>query len=113
MLPTLNTTVINIGLKIGDSEMDYMTALKALLNYLPDHIFFACETAQSNTEPTLVVSIPEYQMKDSDLYQLSLDLKQDCIAVRDLSGGRLVGPRASEWGPFNPQYFIEFSGSMS
>jgi hypothetical protein len=108
-----NETTLNIGLNVGGSTMSYWTALFALMHYLPEDVHFACEVAQSNTEPTLVVSIPGYQMKGSDLYQLSLDLKQDCIAVRDFNGGRLVGPRASEWGPFNPQYFIEMSSGAT
>ena len=44
-------------------------------------------------------------------------LQQDCIAVLyvgedgftgDGETGELIGPRAAEWGAFDPQYFVRF-----
>lgn len=38
--------------------------------------------------------------------KISADFNQDCIAVRFADGdGRLAGPAADKWGPFNPAYF--------
>lgn len=38
--------------------------------------------------------------------RLAHALAQDCIAVKDAGGhGFLVGPFASHWGDFNPEYF--------
>lgn len=32
-------------------------------------------------------------------------LSQDCIAAAFNNGGSLIGPRATQWGEFNPEYF--------
>ena len=50
----MNETILNIGLNVGGSTMSYWNALFALMDYLPEDVHFACEVAQSNTEPTLI-----------------------------------------------------------
>lgn len=56
-------------------------------------------------EPTLVAVIPG-RMGWDQMMGLAFDLQQDCVAVLDYDGkGYLVGPRAKEWGEFNPAYF--------
>jgi hypothetical protein len=47
--------------------------------------------------------------------RLAIDLEQDCIALywptldtdgfKDGTGGRLIGPKAAEWGDFDVNYF--------
>lgn len=39
---------------------------------------------------------------------LSIELHQDCIAVKIDGYGTLAGPRADRWLPFNPKSFKEY-----
>jgi hypothetical protein len=45
---------------------------------------------------------------DNRTAMLAVALGQDCIAVwhADEAYGDLIGPKAAEWGPFNPEFFI-------
>jgi len=64
----------------------------------------------SDRECTHVVTA-EYNGPDltAAAYAVSRALDQDCIAVARVDGGRftgeLIGPRASDWGVFNPAFF--------
>lgn len=62
---------------------------------------------QSATEPTAVFRTLE-KPRDSVVWLACELLHQDCIAIRDdeTGEGRLIGPKAEDWGPFNPDYFI-------
>lgn len=47
------------------------------------------------------------------IYHLAERLEQDCIAVLFVGDGgytlgALIGPRAAEWGAFDPRYFVRF-----
>ena len=64
------------------------------------------KVAQSNTEPTLILDIKS--LSKEELYKLSLELKQEAIAVKDGSDGFLVGKFAHLWGEFNSDYFLDF-----
>ena len=42
----------------------------------------------------------------STISKISAEFGQDCIAIRFNDGeGRLAGPAADKWAPFNPAYF--------
>lgn len=47
-----------------------------------------------------------FPLRDEEVYRIAERLGQDCIAVRDRRGGRLIGPRAAAWGPFDPSRFL-------
>lgn len=61
------------------------------------------------SETTAVIVFESATHKDailSMIAKLSADFYQDCIAVRFADGeGRLAGPGADKWAPFNPAYF--------
>lgn len=61
----------------------------------------------SNGEPAWVCVVDDVAL--ADLYKVSAALDQDCIAVGYYDSpffkGALVGPRAKEWGEFNPALF--------
>lgn len=64
-------------------------------------------------EPTLVVSINGAIGSGTlrgVVYTLAEELEQDCIAVLEPETGRgtLVGPKAADWGAFNPDCFVRF-----
>jgi hypothetical protein len=71
--------------------------------------------AQSDTEPTAVLSVDDHDDPglDNRIDMLSTALGQDCIAVWNLyeSFGQLIGPRADKWGEFNPKFFIMPDGT--
>lgn len=66
-------------------------------------------------ETTLLVSVAG-QIAQASLrnivYALAEELEQDCIAVYEPETGRgeLIGPKAADWGGFNPEYFVRFYG---
>ena len=68
------------------------------------------EVRESDTEPTAVVHVENAPGVDVWLafYRVSVALCQDCIAVVAEWNGRgaLIGPRAAQWGEFNPAYFL-------
>jgi hypothetical protein len=65
------------------------------------------EVMQSTSEQTSVIVLDCY-VDDALLLVLCEQLQQDAIAAFDTveGTGRVVGPRASEWGEFNPDYFL-------
>ena len=71
---------------------------------------------ESDTEPTLVAEVTSLNSSPfiflQRLRRVAEELDQDCIAVyRELTGaGSLIGPRAAEWGPFNPEFFLLLDG---
>lgn len=74
------------------------------------------KVVQSDTEATLVVEATfpgrSALLCIQMLRQISIDLEQDCIAVYrpETNGGSLVGPKAKEWGEFNPEFFFLLNG---
>lgn len=69
------------------------------------------------TEPTIVAVV---EPRDTGtaitarIESLSRVLSQDCIAVRNAAGdGVLIGPKAAEWGEFNPEYFHDYGSPIA
>lgn len=66
---------------------------------------------QSDSEPTFVGWVTFCGMMvdfKPALDRVARRLNQDCVAVYNsaLCWGLLVGPRADDWGPFNPEFFF-------
>lgn len=64
---------------------------------------------ESDTEATLVAELAAPLSRDH-LKGLSVGLRQDCIAQYANGKGDLEGPKAADWGPFNPEYFLTMEG---
>ena len=62
------------------------------------------------TEAGMAVRMTAERPVDWMIAGLSAMLEQDCIGVLDVDtgAGALVGPKAAEWGAFNPEYFNRF-----
>ena len=60
---------------------------------------------RSATEDTVII---RFQQAVDSLNKIATALDQDCIAVydEDAGTGELIGERASDWGAFNPEYFL-------
>jgi hypothetical protein len=68
---------------------------------------------ESDTEPTAVVELGR-ALTPMEANHLSVELKQEAIAQRNADGtGELFGPKAQEWGPYNPSYFMLPDGSRA
>jgi hypothetical protein len=66
----------------------------------------------SDSEPTLIVEIAR-PLSTHELFYLAEQLNQGAIAQMVGDDGELVGPRASQWGPFDPAKFILTNGSRA
>lgn len=99
-------TILNIGHNVdGIPTIDrsHVTiALYPLRHHVESH-----EVMRSASEETSVIVLDCY-VDDALLNVLCDQLQQDAIAAFDTAEGvgRVVGPRASEWGEFNPDYFL-------
>lgn len=101
--------LVNIGLARNDGRPDNkVDGVLAFLERLGFNIG-AYRVAQSSTEQTLIVQLggPGALAMPAPFFDL---LAQDCIAVRDETGqGSLVGPKAADWGEFDPAQFLELA----
>lgn len=98
--------LLNIGLNVkGQLKLDPYNIVKMI----PVEVV-AGMTTMDSTEPTYVVALSR-PLSWGELWHLSKDLEQDCIAQYYDGQGILCGPNAAEWGEFNPKYFIKLDGS--
>lgn len=110
--------ILNIGLAVGTtSSIAASVALEIVkANGLIVHRH---KVLQSDTEQTLVCEVsadplsPVHRRPTAVFSAIAEDLQQDCIAVysEPIKTGVLVGPRASAWGPFNPEFFFQLDGT--
>lgn len=63
----------------------------------------------SDSELTYVVEVPR-ELSQREVSDLAIVLDQDAIAYYYSGQGFLAGPRASKWGPFNPDFFLLSDG---
>lgn len=99
--------ILNVGLNVGDKPVwDLADVLVSLLIYGINYTYYTIKP--SGTENTAVVAIAE-ELTATQANDLCYILAQDCIAQQLEDGtGMLYGPKAEEWGPFNPEYFLNF-----
>lgn len=117
---TLVKTILNIGLARNDGAPDNgVLHVVVKLNQFGFRLK-AGEvhevTHALGTERTLVVEVyPRDGIATrAAVYRLSLELAQDCIAVGfvqdgTVTSGELIGPKAADWGEFDPAYFVNLS----
>jgi hypothetical protein len=105
--------LINIGLQRAGkpdlTEDQVRTALRTL-----GFDVFNASIAPSQTELTMIVEVyGHFTNWFQDLMKLSIALNQDCVAVFSYASrtGMLIGPKAAEWGEFNPDYFMTIFGN--
>lgn len=115
--------ILNIGLNTNTGgRITANDVLDALRNIGIEITTHAVHT--SDTEPTLVAAVNIFDPFFGDaVAQLCEELGQDAIAVWfprpvatngridwSKSPGQLFGPKAAEWGPFNPEFFLQLDG---
>lgn len=109
-----NQTLLNIGLaRSGRKDLNSLEVVN-FLEEATDQSIIDYSVQTSNTERTLVVLLPTEKAPDEFLHALSVVLGQECIAAVDASSGglagRLCGPDAAKWAPFNPDFFLTLNG---
>lgn len=118
-MKTKHNATLNIGLNVGDHEPANSAAhtVLQLLEALGDHHIHGLRIVPANAnnpERTLVAQVflegpiwgPHWGPR---IHGLASVLGQDCIAVAPdcpFSKGKLIGPRAKKWLPYNEHQFI-------
>ncbi len=115
--------LINVGLaRKGQPDLSVVDVLLTLEGH--GVTVFRHVVHQSATETTVVAAVELPHAPDERhaaahgdlgaIYRSAQQLEQDCIAVYDPSvrTGILVGPRAADWGEFQPKYFLNLEGEF-
>jgi len=107
--PPAGSTLVNIGFDVpGGGKITEKQAVAALKKAGVDVVEKAVH--QSDTESTLVARISR-PLTEQEAHEVSVALKQDSIAQHVPGGGSdLYGPKAADWRPFNPDYFLTPDG---
>lgn len=67
----------------------------------------------SDSEPTMVIDLDRALTADEG-DRLSRALDQEAVVQRNVDGsGELFGPQASNWGPYNPSFFVLHDGGRA
>ena len=106
--------ILNIGLDVGATRTMHVSVVHEILS-ANGFLRHRERVIESDTEPTLVVEVSHLGSPMSAalaVFILPRDLQQDCIAVYNPATkvGALAGPRANEWGPFDPARFFLLDG---
>jgi hypothetical protein len=108
------TTTLNIGLNVGGKPtwdlFDVELAIEACLPL--ENTILRVGVYDSDTEQTAVVELSN-PITPYEGSAIAFTLSQDCIAQLADGVGTLYGPKAAEWGPFNPEYFILGNGERA
>lgn len=102
------SALLNVGLHVnGRPALSSLQVLRALRWIGVEPLRGAIH--ESDTEPTFVVEV------DRPLHQAALDalanaLQQEAVAQWSDGHGRLAGPKAALWGPFDPAFFLTLDG---
>lgn len=102
--------IINIGHNIADraNALSHSGLVTLVATFAP---VTDAAIAQSATERTSVIQTSR-SLSETELVTLARLTQQDAIAALDLATGRgaLRGPKAAEWGPFDPRFFLLMDG---
>lgn len=107
--------ILNIGLESQATSLISAHVAREIVS-ANEFLVTNYSVGESDTEPTLVCEVmplkTDLRQIAQDVYQIAVDLRQDCVAVYvPLTGkGVLMGPRAERWGPFNPARFVTLDG---
>jgi len=123
----MSTIELNIGLDIegqpneGPAITERDRAVRALLRHIdPQASMYRTDTSYQRDGETVHENVLVAKLADASYRQLDAlgaalgaVFGQDCYAAYcpDTGDGQLIGPRADQWGEFNPAFFIRFLGA--
>ena len=107
-LGDVSSTYLNIGLATNDGTGITPEQIEAAFSDIGVKMTRGA-VRQSGTEPTLVAEL-DRALTEEEANTLSEVLQQEAIVQITNGDGRLYGPQAENWGPFNPEFFLTFSG---
>ena len=100
------SAILNIGLHVnGKPELTPAQVLCAV--WKTGSLILAHTVKESTTEPTVVLEIAR-PLNRTEGELVANELRQEAIAQLHKGTGELFGPKAQEWGPFNPEFFLTF-----
>ena len=105
---TLKPT-INVGLNVGNEEKLTPQIIKDTLKKEFNVDVLSGNTFKSETENTFVPELSR-KLTNEELNKLSEILQQEAIPQYADGVGIMAGPKAKEWGDFNPDYFLTNNG---
>lgn len=101
--------LLNVGLNIGnETKLNEQIITDTLKKEFGVDVLGG-KIVQSGTEPTFVPELSR-KLTDKELNRLSEVLEQDAIPQYADGVGMMAGPKAKEWGDFNPDYFLNKEG---
>lgn len=97
--------LLNIGLAVPGRDYTMQPADAIGQLKLQDMDVMDWRVDDTGAEPTVVAYVE--RASHAKVYAASVALSQDCIAVYNLDEclGSLDGPKAADWGTFDPRYF--------
>lgn len=105
--------LLNIGLKSTKKNIGVGSVLRALAGASFNVAEYNVQ--HSSTEPTVVAQATFTGAKSllrTCAFLTALHLHQDCVALLiDGQEGHLIGPKAEEWGEFDPAQFLLLDGT--
>lgn len=111
---------LNIGLaregEPDNSAPDTLAQLMLLELDDPNAEVITWSVVTSDTEKTVIAAVylpGGVTITHNRIAALAETLGQDCIAAycENTRTGALLGPRAAQWGEFNPEYFFLLNGT--
>ena len=100
----MKSVLVNIGLATNDGKGVTSEQVRAALDSTGVSIVRDA-VRQSGTEPTFVAELSR-ALSDEEAAGVSWLLDQEAIAQCVDGAGELHGPKAANWRPFNPEYFL-------
>lgn len=102
--------LVNVGLNVEDGTTITREDAERALAKRGVRIL-SSNVQTSDTEPTLVAKLSR-PLSDVEANETATELRQQAIAQYTGEGkGALHGPKASEWGDFNPEFFLREGGA--
>ena len=108
-LEAARAPTVNIGLNVGDKQGITPAQAKAALKAAGVSVL-SSKVHQSDTEQTLVATL-DRPLTEAEANQVSVSLQQEAIGQYAGGVGEIYGPKAADWRPFNPEYFLKLDGT--
>ncbi len=107
----MRKVLLNVGTerRVGDT-----VSASEVRDWLQDRGFLPVHagtfTHKNDVQELTHVFVLTRPLSEREAYQFCHAFGQDAIAQFDGRKGELLGPKAADWGPFNPVFFLDATG---